>query len=73
MLHSIIVPPLCKLLDDPESGMVQYSFEIDGISSEGNACVYKCNDGFTIQGGSVKECQSDRSWSGSEPIYLCER
>jgi len=68
---SPIVPPLCELLDAPENGFLDCSFVIEGIPGEGDTCIYLCDDGFTIQGDSVRECQSNGSWSGSEPT--CNR
>ena len=51
--------------------MVECSLGMDGIPSEGDTCVYQCDDGFGVQGSHDRECQSDGSWSGTDTT--CER
>jgi len=62
----------CEPLDNPDDGMVVCSVEEDGDPMEGDTCIYVCNDGFIPSGDdTVRECQSDGSWSGVAPT--CER
>ena len=68
----LVVLPLCPVLEDIDNGSVECSLGSDGIPSEGDTCIYVCDEGFVVTGSSItRECQSDGSWSGSEPT--CER
>ena len=51
--------------------MISCSLGSDGIPTEGDTCVYQCNDGYVVSGDGDRECQSDNTWTGSEAI--CER
>ena len=35
-----------------------------------STAIYSCDTGYTLNGGSTRTCQSDRTWSGSAPT--CE-
>ena len=61
----------CPVLTDPDNGVVDCSLGPDGVPTEGDTCVYQCNEGFIVSGSSSRECQSDGTWTGSEPT--CER
>ena len=39
-------------------------------SVEGNVAFYECLPGFILVGNATRTCQSDGTWSGSEPV--CE-
>ena len=55
----------CGLLLPPTNGEV--IFNETGFNS---VATYECNEGFEFNGASVRTCQSDEQWSGSEPF--CE-
>jgi len=61
----------CPVLDDPDDGRVVCSLGVDGVPTEGDTCVYQCDDGYIVTGGDSRECQSDGTWTGSE--ITCER
>ena len=64
--------PSCQPLDDIDNGRVECSLGEDGVPTEGDTCIYVCDKGFAVNGDSItRECQSDGSWSGSEPT--CQR
>ncbi|XP_066268442.1 CUB and sushi domain-containing protein 2-like [Branchiostoma lanceolatum] len=44
---------------------------IDGGNKLGDAAVYTCSEGYTIQGSAVRFCTSDQTWSGEETT--CQR
>ena len=57
---------LCPVLTDPDNGMVDCSLGDDGVPTEGDTCVYTCDDGYELSGDRVRECQSDGMWSGND-------
>jgi len=61
----------CDFLDDPANGMLHCSLGPDGLPTEGDVCVYECNDGYIVSGSNSRECQSDGTWTGSDAT--CER
>jgi len=64
-LYTIVIT--CPVLTDPDNGMVDCSLGPDGIPTEGDTCAYTCDDGFIVSGSSDRICQSDGTWTGSEP------
>ena len=58
---------LCPSLNHPDNGMIECSLGPDGVPTEGDTCVYICDEGFIVSGSSSRECQSDGTWTGSEP------
>ena len=53
---------LCPVLNDPDNGRIACSLGEDGILTEGDTCIYVCDDGFVVTGDSaVKEFQNDGS------------
>ena len=56
-------PVDCGVLGDPDNGQVDTS---DGTTLESIA-TYTCNDGFCLEGDSMRVCQPDGTWSGDEP------
>ena len=34
----------------------------------GTTAIYVCEDGFTLSGDATRDCQSDRTFSGMEPV-----
>ena len=66
--HQIIFAAgLCPILTDPENGMVFCSLGDDGLTTDGDTCVYQCDVGYELSHNPVRECQSDGTWTGSEP------
>jgi len=51
--------------------VVDCSLGDDGVPTEGDVCVYQCDDGYIVFGDTDRECQSDNTWTGSDAI--CER
>ena len=56
---------ICPALDIPGNGNIN----ITGRTF-GRMAIYSCNDGYTMNGETIRICQSEGSWSGSVPI--CE-
>ena len=59
---------MCPELTVPDDGSVQHDVIPPTYSSSAN---YTCSSGFMLVGDATRNCQSDGSWSGSEP--LCPR
>ena len=53
----------CGLLGNPLNGEVITNNTILGSSAS-----YRCNAGYELEGDAVRVCQSNRSWSSTEPI-----
>ena len=68
MLHFYYCPVIvdCGPLDDPANGGVLLL-----NTTTGSSAVYRCDDGFTINGTDVRICQSSGQWSGEAPV--CDR
>ena len=49
------------------NGMISYSDPTLGV---GSVATHSCDPGYTLNGGNTRSCQSDGSWSGSDPT--CE-
>ena len=56
----------CPVLADPDNGMITCSLGSDGTPTEGDVCVYECDDGYVVSGNRHRECQSDETWTGSD-------
>jgi len=67
----VLLVTTCPELDHPVDGNVECSLGPDGVPTEGDTCVYQCDDGFIVSGNKSRECQSDGTWSGNEAT--CER
>ena len=57
------MPVDCGGLGDPDNGQVVTS----GGTILGSVAIYICNDGFNLDGSSMRTCQPDGTWSGNEP------
>jgi len=55
---------LCPNLTDPDNGMVDCSLGDNGVPTEGDTCVYQCDDGYVLSGDPARECLSNGAWSG---------
>ena len=51
----------CGSLSNPSNGIVQFS-----SSTAGGVATYVCDAGYDVVGDSVRECQCNSQWSGSE-------
>ena len=47
---------------NPANGMVSFS-----ATTPGSSATYTCNTGYQLVGTSPRTCQSDGTWSGSDP------
>jgi len=55
------------LVDSPNNGEIECLLGDDGQPNPGDTCSYTCNAGFVIDGITVRTCQNDATWSGTEP------
>lgn len=54
----------CEQLVSPLNGQVSVS----GDNRPGSVATYSCNQGFDLEGSSVRTCGSDGSYSGQAPV-----
>ncbi|XP_064386974.1 sushi, von Willebrand factor type A, EGF and pentraxin domain-containing protein 1-like [Halichondria panicea] len=63
--------PTCQLICEDllplTNGMISYSMGSTDIRPINTIATHSCNDGYTLNGDSVRVCQNDRTWSGSTP------
>ena len=57
----------CDVLPNPTNGLVTITRLGSPGILPGSKAVYTCNGGYEINGNSIRDCQSDGTWSGSEP------
>jgi len=57
----------CLLLDDQPNGIVNCSPGDDNVPSYEDTCSFTCNIGYKLIGSDTRTCQSNGSWSGSDP------
>ena len=57
----------CDVLPNPTNGLVTITRLGSPGILPGSQAVYTCNGGYEINGNSIRDCQSDGTWSGSEP------
>ena len=60
------IPVFCPNLTDPANGQVTMP-----SNTPDSAATYTCNTGFMLFGNSMRTCQADGTWTGTEPT--CER
>ena len=58
---------MCEVLLDPANGMVMLTGR-----DPGSMALYSCEMGFMLEGTMTRTCQSDGSWSGTEPTCVCK-
>ena len=59
----------CGNLTDPESGQVTYTPGVvmtieTGLDAIAN---YTCSEGYNLVGDSLRTCQANEEWAGTEP------
>ena len=52
----------CDELEDPINGAKD-----SDDNFQGETVTFFCNDGFNLSGNSIRTCQPDGKWSGSQP------
>jgi len=57
----------CDILSTPSNGEISCSSGREGVGYEGDICNFACNTGYELTGSDIRDCQSDGSWSGSNP------
>ena len=57
----------CPHLSDPSNGEVVVMSALVG-----GEAMYFCDNGYKLNGVSSRKCQSDETWSGSEPSCDCK-
>lgn len=55
---------VCGVLTDPTNGQVNTS----AGTAFGNEALYQCDPGYVLSGPSSRQCKTDGSWTGSEPV-----
>jgi len=63
---------ICPRIFAPVNGMISCQLRSDNVANPGETCQFSCDDGFTLTGSSVRTCQNDRTWSGTEPMCVAE-
>ena len=48
--------------------MITCSLGDDGVPSTEDTCIYTCDTGYELTANSVRTCQSDGTWSGSDTV-----
>jgi len=71
LVVTLLLPGQCPPLRDPDNGMIFCSLGDDGVPTEGDICVYECDDGYIVSGNGDRECQSDNTWTGNDAV--CKR
>ena len=60
----------CPSHTEPNNGAIACSLGDDGVPSHEDTCSFTCNTGYELTGSDTRTCQSDGSWSGSEPACV---
>ena len=56
---------ICTDLTDPDDGMITYTMDpTNGGRLEGTMATHSCDAGFMLSGGSQRNCQANRVWTG---------
>ena len=56
----------CGALSGPANGQVSHTTG----TTLGRTATYSCNTGYNLMGDSIRTCQVNGMWSGSEPTCL---
>jgi len=63
----------CPILADPDNGVVDCSVEDGEVPTEGDTCIYICDEGYELNGDITTKCTSDGTWSGMDIFLTCLR
>ncbi len=63
----------CPPLPEIANGMISYLPDNTSDYDVGTMASYVCEDGFTLNGDDTRNCQSDRTFSGMEPVCSMTR
>ncbi|GFQ95650.1 sushi, von Willebrand factor type A, EGF and pentraxin domain-containing protein 1 [Trichonephila clavata] len=63
----ICEPIICDELEELENGHIRITHDSDGPPLEGAVVIYKCNEGYKLEGPFTRNCLKDGSWSGKDP------
>ena len=64
----------CGGLTDPEDGRVTFTPGVVMTLETGleAIAVYTCNDGYNLVGDTMRACQANEQWAGTEPNCMCK-
>ena len=65
IISSVVVD--CGGLPNITNGMLSYNPQGQDQTLLGATVTYTCNTGYTLNGSSMRTCQADGTWSGSNP------
>ena len=57
----------CGLLPNITNGMLSYNPQGQDQTLVGATATFTCNTGYTLNGSSMRTCQTGGAWSGSDP------
>ena len=71
---SFILPAAqCPPLPEIANGMISYLPDNTSDYDVGTMAIYVCEDGFTLSRDETRDCQSDGTFSGMEPVCSMTR
>ena len=56
----------CPSLTAPANGVISCSLGADRVYNPGDTCNITCNDDYELTGSSIRTCQNDGNWRGSD-------
>lgn len=59
----------CLALQQPTRGSVKCSDHL-GPSSYGSTCEFTCDEGYTLVGSSILQCEESGLWSSTQPLCV---
>ncbi|XP_064387615.1 uncharacterized protein LOC135335886 isoform X2 [Halichondria panicea] len=63
----------CPPLPEIANGVISYSPDITPDYDVGTMAIYLCENGFVLSGDDTRDCQSDGTFSGMEPVCSMTR
>ncbi len=63
----------CPPLPEIANGVFSYSPDITPDYDVGTMAIYLCENGFVLSGDDTRDCQSDGTFSGMEPVCSMTR
>ena len=70
VLLFVSVVPVCPPLTAPDNGDIDCSLGDDGEANPGETCTFTCDDGYQSAGSSIRTCQDDGNWSGTDTTCI---